>query len=492
MELQPFVSAIFHVSILSLLLVIGKILRVKIKALQYILLPSAAVAGLVAIAVSPYSWGNVINYPEFIVNIFDNFGEISIFLLNFVFAGMFLGRKIPSFKKSFKEAGPQILLGQILSWGQIMVPMFLTVFILNRFYDIPDAFGTLVAIGFDGGASVAVGYTSTFQELGWYPEGIQLAIASGVVGIIGGCTLGVLLINWLVRRGHTEIAKDPKDLPDNIRKGLYTEEGFERAGTITIVPQSLEPLALHFALFGVSMLGGWLIVEGLASLNVIGEFLLSSAIGGFAAIEITATVLEGLSTFFGFAPLFPFAMITGLFIQLFLKKINLDILIDRGLVERLQGLALEFCILAVFASLNIPLILESSIPLSVILLGGIVWTAGASLWIAPNIMPDYWAERMLVDYGQSMGNVPVGMMLLRVVDPEFETPVLEYFSYKHAFHAPIFFSILAFLPIVAYMWGAEAVLIISGSIVVLCLILAKILYKKQTRTPVLDEFNSSK
>ena len=489
MEFQPFVSAMFHISILSAFLLIGKVVRVKFKFLQYIILPSAAVGGLIAIAVGPYSWGGVLNYPEFIVDIFDNFGQISIFLLNFVFAGMFLGRKIPEFKKSFREAGPQIILGQILSWGQIMIPMFLSVFVLNRFYDLPDAFGTLIAIGFDGGASVAVGYTSTFKELGWYPEGIQLAIASGVVGIIAGCTLGVLLINWLVRKEHTEIADKPEDLPENIRKGLLTKDGFERAGTITIVPQSLEPLALHFALFGISLLGGWLMVEALGSLELIGAFLSNSAWGSSIIVQALASIFNGLGLFFSFAPLFPFAMVSGLLIQLYLNKIGQEILVDRGLVERLQGLALEFCILAVFASLNIPLVLESSIPLLVILIGGIIWTMSAALWISPRIMPDYWAERLLVDYGQSMGNVPVGMMLLRVVDPEFETPVLEYFSYKHAFHAPIFFSILAFLPIVAHMWGAEVVLLISTAVVVFCLVLAKVLYGGQNRSPVKDEFN---
>jgi len=175
MELQPFVVGIFHLGILSFFLLLGKLIRVRIETLQYLLLPSAAIGGLLAMAVSPYTLGGIIDYPELIVDIYDNFQEISIFLLNFVFAGMFIGRKIPGLKKSFSEAGPQILLGQMLSWGQILLPSLLVAFLLSRFYDIPEAFGTLVAVGFDGGATVAVGYTSTFQELGWYPDGVQLA-----------------------------------------------------------------------------------------------------------------------------------------------------------------------------------------------------------------------------------------------------------------------------------------------------------------------------
>ena len=465
MELQPYVIGIFHVGLLALFLIIGKIIRVKFKLLQYLLLPSAAIGGLVAILVSPYTWGGVVDYPGVIENIYANFEEISIFLLNFVFAGMFIGRKIPDLKKSIKEAGPQIIMGQVLSWGQLLIPSLLVMLFLSRVFDVPDAFSTLAAIGFDGGASVAVGYTSTFQELGWYPEGVQLAIASGVVGILMGCILGVGLINWLVRRNHTEIADDPGDLPDHIRRGVLEKDDFKSAGTITVVPQSVEPIAIHFCLFGLAMVGGWGIVNVLSWLP------------GF------------LGTFFGYAPLFPFAMVIGMLIQISIDKIGLGHLVDRGLAERLQGMGLEFCILSVFASLNIPLILESSIPLAVILISAICWTLFSALYIAPRIMPDYWAERLLVDYGQSMGNVPVGMMLLRVVDPQFETPVLEAFSYKHTFHAPVFFSLLAFMPILANMLGVEFVFLISLAVIVFCLIVSRVLgYWGQGRVPVKREY----
>lgn len=451
MEIQPFVVGIFHVGILSFFLILGKVIRIKVKAFQYLLLPSAAIGGLVAMAVSPYTLGGIINYPDLVGGIYDNFQEISIFLLNFVFAGMFIGREIPGLKKSLKEAGPQILLGQILSWGQILLPSLLVAFLLSRFYDLPEAFGTLIAVGFDGGATVAVGYTSTFQELGWYPDGVQLAIAVGVIGVLGGCVIGVSLINWLVRNGHIQEAEDPNDLPDNVRRGLLDEHNFERAGTITVVPQSVEPIALHLCLFGLAMVGGWGIVALLESLP------------GF------------LGTFFSFAPLFPFAMISGMLIQILLTRLDYGYLVDRGLAERLSGMGLEFCILAVFGSLNLPLVLQSSIPLGVIIISGIVWSVATALYVAPRIMPDYWAERMLVDYGQSMGNVPVGMMLLRVVDPQFKTPALETFSYKHTFHAPIFFSILAFLPILANMFGIEVVALISLGAIVLSYALAKFL-----------------
>ncbi len=91
-----------------------------------------------------------------------------------------------------------------------------------------------------------------------------------------------------------------------------------------------------------------------------------------------------------------------------------------------------------------------------------------------------------------MGNVPVGMMLLRVVDPQFETPALESFSYKHTFHAPIFFSILAFLPIIAHMWGVEVIFILSLLVICTCLLIAKLAgYWGQQRSPFFKRYQKS-
>jgi|GEM_PF-1770907 len=459
MEFQPFVIAMFHVALLSVFLGIGKLVRLRFQLLQKFLIPASVIGGLIAILVSPFTWANHLSYPQIVQDIYGNFGEISIFLLNFVFAGMFIGRKIPNLRRSFRKAGPQIIHGQLLSWGQLMLPSLAMVLIIDRFYDLPDAFGTLIPIGFDGGATVAVGYTSTFQELGWYPEGVQLAIAAGVVGILGGCILGIVVINWLVRREQTEVAQSPDDIPDHIRRGLFREGDFEEAGKLTVVPQAIEPTALLFCLFGVAMIGGWGVVSGFSMLpGLIGRF-------------------------FGFAPIFPFAMLFGMLLQATIDKLGYAHIVDRGLAKRLQGLALEFCILSVFASLDIPLVLQSSIPLGIIVILGVSWTLFIALSVAPMIMPDYWAERMLIDYGQAMGNVPIGILLLRIVDPQFETPALEYFSYRHAFHAPVMFTILAFVPVMAHMWGIEFIFLLSlGAILLNCFIAYLLGYWGQGRS----------
>lgn len=78
---------------LCLLLVVGKLLRVKIPLLQKLYLPSSVIAGILGLIILT-TWKTEI--PEECV---AGWGRLPGFLINIVFAGLFLGVKIPGIKK---------------------------------------------------------------------------------------------------------------------------------------------------------------------------------------------------------------------------------------------------------------------------------------------------------------------------------------------------------------------------------------------------------
>ena len=51
-----------------------------------------------------------------------------------------------------------------------------------------------------------------------------------------------------------------------------------------------------------------------------------------------------------------------------------------------------------------------------------------------SVLPDYWVQRSLAELGQSMGVTSTGLLLLRMTDPENQTPALAAFSYKQVAH----------------------------------------------------------
>lgn len=48
------------------------------------------------------------------------------FLINIVFSSLFLGTKIPNVKVIWNQAGPQLMYGMIIAWGQWIVALVVT------------------------------------------------------------------------------------------------------------------------------------------------------------------------------------------------------------------------------------------------------------------------------------------------------------------------------------------------------------------------------
>jgi Na+/glutamate symporter len=49
------------------------------------------------------------------------------FLINIVFASLFLGQKIPGAKEVWNKSGPQLMYGMVVAWGQWISGLLVTV-----------------------------------------------------------------------------------------------------------------------------------------------------------------------------------------------------------------------------------------------------------------------------------------------------------------------------------------------------------------------------
>ena len=108
------------------LLVAGKFARLRIPLLQRLYLPSSIIGGAIGLAVLS-ALGDRVD-PE----ITGAMRKVPGFLINVVFATLFLGTKLPSLKRVVSLAFPQLVLGQIMAWGQYVVGLGLAGFVLSR------------------------------------------------------------------------------------------------------------------------------------------------------------------------------------------------------------------------------------------------------------------------------------------------------------------------------------------------------------------------
>jgi ESS family glutamate:Na+ symporter len=439
---------------LSILLLVGKFLRVKVRLFQKLYLPSSVIGGLFGLIILSCC-GDILD-PGWTAG----WSKLPGLLINVVFASLFLGVTIPPIKKIFQQAGPQLAYGQIVAWGQYVVGVGLVVIFLGPLFGVPSLWGVIVPVGFEGGHGTAAGLAPTFAQLGW-ADGTDFALASATAGIVSAIVVGMMLVNWAARRGIVENLRDLSTLSKEEQAGLYPIGKRPEAGRQTVSVDSVDSLALHLALIGLAVLIGFGMKQG------------------FVWVEGSVfNIQEEIMRAF---PLFPLCMLGGLIVQLFLARFAKTSPVDHGLMQRLSGTALDFLVIAAISSIKLSVVAKGIVPLLIIVAGGIAWNVFCVMWLAKRLLPNCWFERAIAEMGQSMGVTATGLLLLRVVDPESKTEAPAAFGYKQLLHEPFMGGGLwtSFAVIFIYKFGPFPVLGVSLTAIAIWLVVWACLFRKR-------------
>jgi len=436
---------------LCLLLLVGHVLRTKIRLLQWLYLPSCVIAGLVGLAVLQGCRSAGHPVPEIWTL---GWGSLPGVLINVVFACLFLGVTLPRLSTIWHRAGPQVVYGQIVAWGQYVVGVGLVLFFLGRLFGLPAMFGGILPVGFEGGHGTAAGMGPVFVERGW-PEGKHLAMASATFGILSAIVVGMILVNWATRRGYTVRRLRPQDVPEDDTIGIIPVDQRPSAGKLTVKSDAIETFTLNLVFVGVAILIGWLLKQGLLGVERL--------IPPLAKHKLLASF-----------PLFPLCMLGGLAVQFWEQRFDRYKLLDLGLTRRIQNAALDFLVVAAIATIRLDVVARGLVPLLILVAAGIGWNVFCVLVLARRVLPNAWFERSIAEMGQSMGVTATGLLLLRVVDPDYESPAADAFAYKQLVHEPFLGGGLwtsTAIPLLA-IWGGWPVFAITLGAVTFWLLVA--------------------
>ena len=414
---------------LCALLFVGKIARVNVPLLQRLYLPSSVVGGLIGLVIVT-ALGDRVS-PDIV----GAARKVPGFLINVIFATLFLGMAAPKLRDVIRLSFPQLCIGQLLAWGQYVVGLGLAGFVLSRCFGVPAAFGNLLEIGFEGGHGTVGGMSESFTEFGW-EDGLALGYTMATAGMIIGIVLGMVLIQWAYRKGHVSQVVSFEDRKPNERLGIHPVEDRPPAGRQTVICDSIDSLAWHIAVTGVAVLIGY-------------GIRLLIPLKGF--------------------PLFPLCMIGGVILSYGAKLVGKDLLVDRGQMERISGASLDFLVVSAVATIQLKVVAANWLPLTIMIVAGTAWTAWVVLFVSPRIFRDAWFERAIAEFGQATGVTATGLMLLRTVDPENRTSAAMSFGYKQLLHEPFMgggiWTALAFT--LVYQIGWMKVWLISVGMLVL-------------------------
>jgi ESS family glutamate:Na+ symporter len=152
---------------------------------------------------------------------------------------------------------------------------------------------------------------------------------------------------------------------------------------------------------------------------------------------------------------FIFAALIGLAVKHFIQAVRVDHIIDTRTMNRVSGLSVDVMVTSAIGAISLVAVSSYWVPILVIAAVGAILTFTTVPWIASRVFRDHKFHRMLLIFGVSTGTLSTGLALLRVIDPDFETPVASDYTYAagitFVFAIPFILSIS--LPVRAFVTG---------------------------------------
>ena len=112
-----------------------------------------------------------------------------------------------------------------------------------------------------------------------------------------------------------------------------------------------------------------------------------------------------------------------------LKLLKLNWMVDKKVKSRCTGFLSDFAITAAVASCNVKAVMTFIVPIIVMCIVGFILTyIGVFTFNKWLFKGDYPIERSVICWGTNTGVMITGMMLLKIADPDYETPALNEFA----------------------------------------------------------------
>ena len=196
------------------------------------------------------------------------------------------------------------------------------------------------------------------------------------------------------------------------RVGVYAKDAEKPVGArLTTETEAIDSMSFNLGIvLGVYLLS-FLFLKGVT-------FLLSLA--GSAGNDL-AVNLWGIS--------FVFAAGIAMLVKKVMSLLKLDHVTDNGSLTRICGTSVDIMVAASIGAISLIVVSKYWLPiLSMGTLGGLAVIFGV-LAISSRLFTDHQFYRAIMIYGACTGTLTTGLALLRVLDPDFETPVAEDYVY---------------------------------------------------------------
>lgn len=407
-------NPIIQLGIIAGLIILANVLRRKIPFIQKSLMPTAVLAGFILLILRST---NLLRVD-------------TVFLEGLTYHALALGFIALSLRVPSRESESGAFIGSksgalIVSTYLVQAMVGLAISLGLAYTVMPDLFkasGILLPMAYGQGPGQANNVGTTYQALGM-EGGRTFGLSLAAAGYLCACIVGVLYLNIFSRNGKISRKHSDKRI-----SGSITIDTFQDQNEIPIA-ESVDKLSVQVALVFMVYLLTYLVTWGITG-------LLEKVAPGLAGT--VATLLWGFNFIIGSV------IATGcrcLFKGLRVVKLMNRQYQNNYLLSRISGMAFDVMIVAGIAGINIDDLSGMWIPFILMAVAGGIVTFVYLNYMCKKLYPDYAYEAFFSMYGMLTGTISSGVLLLREIDPEYETPaannLISGSSFGIAFGAPV-------------------------------------------------------
>lgn len=458
-------SFLANIGIISFSLVLATFLRSKIRFFQRYLIPNSLIAGFILLPLYNFVLPKVGIYGT-------DLGTLAYHLLSLSFVALSL-KVLP--KKGRAKGGIRgTSLAVLMQFGvQGFIGLILTVIFIHTIApDLFPSFGYLLPLGYAQGPGQAYSIGNSWTSFGVEGAG-SIGLTFSALGFIFCSFGGIFIINRGIKKGWVPEEQIAFLKNRDMQTGIHPKGAKLKPGSyLTTETEAIDSFTLNIAVVFLGYLLVYLVLLGLDAL-----LGLAGPLG-----EQLADTFWGLS--------FIFAALVGLLMRKFLKVTNTHHVVDNLTMNRLTGLFVDLMVTAAIGAISLVVVAEYWLLISIVAIMGVIVSGVTTIWFASRIFTDHRFLRMLLVFGVSTGTLSTGLALLRVVDPEFETPVATDYTYASAltlvFAMPYVLTVN--LPLYSYgtdnlFWLWIAILINVGYILGTGVVFLKVAGKRAFKHP---------
>ncbi|MCK9561017.1 MAG: sodium:glutamate symporter, partial [Candidatus Marinimicrobia bacterium] len=395
-----FKDMVLDLSFMSVFLVAGTVFRRYGLFFQKYLVPNNLIAGFIGLILGTQVLGWIPISGE-------RMGLYVYHLLALTFVAIGLRGEKTSWGKGPLSFSISMLTSYIIQGIIGVLVCFIFIYTIR-----PDLFaglGLLLPMGFGMGPGQAFTIGTGWEKFGFEGGGMAgLTIAA--VGYLIAYFAGMVIVNKGIRRGETALIEGLDSITSDMRTGVIKNGEKPVAGFLTLSMEAIEPLAFQVGVIGVVYLISFWVAKGV-------EFLLLS-IGGAGFV----------STVWAFH--FVIALIVALVMRKVLDKTKKSYLIDKGLMTRTAGLFVDYLIVGSICGISLKVVWMYWAPILIMAILGGIATYYMLKYVCYRAFDDYHFERFAAVFAEMTGTLNSGLVMIRVMDPEFKTPVAEDLVYS--------------------------------------------------------------